>query len=119
MQQPKLINLVGSFNKKRFMKCRLFIIIVLVCIFAFGMNSCRSSRMSPAQRKSVRIEKQMKKDSQLQRDALKTKHYEIQSESTRSMMKKSKKRAKSLNRQRGQGFFERLFGGKKKKSCLG
>ncbi len=109
---------MGSFNRKRFMKCRLFI-LVLVIIFALGMHSCRSSRMSAAQRKSVKIEKQMKKDSQLQQQTLKKKHYDIQSESTRAMMKKSKKKAKSLNHQRGQGFFERLFGGKKKKSCLG
>lgn len=65
------------------------------------------------------MEKQMRKENKKQVDAYLQHHYEIQPESTKKMMKESKKRARKINNKRKESFFSRLFSRNRSAGCDG
>lgn len=73
--------------------------------------------MSQAERQAYKAEKQMKKENeQMVADYLKH-HYNIQPVETQQLMKKSKKRAKKINKKRRDSWVKRTFSRKRSKSC--
>jgi len=61
----------------------------------------------------------MKKENEKQVDAYLKHHYAIQPESTQQMMKKSKKRARKINKRQKESFVDRVFGRKRSNGCNG
>ena len=72
------------------MKIKLFFFLVFIMTVSV-MMSCRS-RMSPAQKKAYKMEKQMKKENEKMVAEYLEHHYNIQPVETQQMMKSSKKR---------------------------
>lgn len=95
--------------------------IVLIMIFLTSVvagSSCRT-RMTPAQKRAYRMEKQMKKENEeMVKEYLKH-HYEIQHVETQKMIKKSRKRAKRTNLSKQGSWVNRTFKRKRSKSCDG
>jgi uncharacterized protein YcaQ len=75
--------------------------------------------MTRAERTAVKMEKQMKKENQKMVDEYLEHHYNIQPNETQVMMKNSKKRAKQINKRRGNSWVNRTFKRKRSKSCDG
>jgi uncharacterized protein YcaQ len=98
------------------MKFKVYFILALV-ISASLMLSCRS-RMTQGQKRAYKMEKQMKKENEKMVAEYHEHHYNIQPVETQKMMKKSKKRAKKVNKKRGDSWFKRTFS-RKRKSCNG
>lgn len=111
------INLVQHFNQC-FMKRKSTFIILILCGMML-MFSCRSGRVTKQQRYAEKSQLELEKENEAMVEAYKEHHFEIQADETQKMIKKSKKRAKKLNRKKGDSFFERIFKRNRSKGCEG
>ena len=99
------------------MKVKVFFIFLLIVSGSY-LLSCRS-RMTQAERKAYKMEKQMKKENEKMVENYLKHHKNIQPVETQHMMKNSKKRAKKINKKRQDSWFKRTFSRKRSKSCNG
>ena len=99
------------------MKWKTFFILAML-ISATMTLSCRS-RMTPAQKRAYKMEKQMKKENEKMVEAYLEHHYNIQPGETQKMKKKSSKRAKKINKKKRESWLKRTFSRKRSKSCYG
>lgn len=107
------INLVPLFSNNK-MKHRITI-IALILMIGIASTSCRSSRQ---QRYAEKTQVEMEKESEKMVEEYREYHYNRQADETQEMMKKSKKRAKKVNRKKQGSFWDRLFN-KKRPGCGG
>jgi len=99
------------------MRFKAFFIIVFLAAATLFL-SCRS-RMTNAQKREYKMEKQMKKENAELVDAYLEHHYNIQPVETQQMMKNSKKRARKINKRQKDSFVNRTFKRRRSKSCDG
>ena len=81
-------------------------------------SSCRSSRASRQQRYAEKTQVEMQKENEKMVEEYREYHYNRQADETQDMMKKSKKRAKKVNRKKQGSFWDRMFN-KKRPGCGG
>lgn len=96
-----------------------FIVIILIMGGLFVSSSCRSGGMTKKQRYAEKSEVELQKENEKMAEEYRQHHYDIQAEETQKMIKKSKKRAKKLNRKKQGNFFDRLFKSKRSRDCGG
>ena len=80
-------------------------------------SSCRSGGMTRKQRYAENSQVEMEKENQKMVEEYRQHHYNVQADETQKMMKKSKKRAKKLNRKKQGNFFDRLFKSNRSRDC--
>lgn len=72
-------------------------------------SSCSSGRASRQQRYAEKAQVELEKENEKRAEAYHEYHFNRQADETQEMIKKSKKRAKKLNRKKQTSFFDRIF----------
>jgi hypothetical protein len=96
-----------------------FTIIILLMSGLLVVSSCRSGGLTKKQRYAEKSEVQLQKENEKMTAEYRQHHYDIQAEETQKMIKKSKKRAKKINRKKQGNFFDRLFRSNRSRDCGG
>lgn len=74
------------------------------------VTSCNIIRSVVDVDRAGKIEKQMIKEEMSANEAAKQKHIDMQSERTKEMMKRTKKRSRKINRKKKEAFWKKILG---------
>ena len=84
-------------------------ILFFLCLLSL-LSNCNFIRSVTKMDRAEKIEQQMEKEGLKVREDAKKKHFEMQSERSKEMMKKTKKRSRVINNKKKEPFWKKLLG---------